>query len=160
MLVVSDATPLNILVRIGHIDLLPTLYGQVVIPPAVQVELSHPSTPPEIGAWLASQPNWLTVRKPLNIDPHLVGGFGEREAISLVLELKADLLLADDAGARKTAQRLNIAVTGTVGILEAAAARGLLKLGDAFTELQRTDFFITPAIIDESLRREDARRPK
>jgi len=45
MLVVSDATPFNILIRAELSHLLPTLFGRVVVPPAVQRELTHPSTP-------------------------------------------------------------------------------------------------------------------
>jgi len=52
---------------------------------------------------------------------------GEVEAISLALELAADLLLADDRKARTVARSRNLAVAGTVGVLELAAQRGLVK---------------------------------
>jgi len=39
MLVVADTTPINYLVLIGQIDLLASLYEQVVIPSAVAAEL-------------------------------------------------------------------------------------------------------------------------
>jgi predicted nucleic acid-binding protein len=35
MIVVADTTPVNYLILIGEIDVLPKLYGRVVIPPAV-----------------------------------------------------------------------------------------------------------------------------
>jgi len=34
MIVVADTTPVNYLILIGEIDVLPKLYGRVVIPPA------------------------------------------------------------------------------------------------------------------------------
>ena len=43
-------------------------------------------------------------------------GNGESEAISLSLELNADLLIIDDLAARKVAQELEIKITGVVGI--------------------------------------------
>jgi predicted nucleic acid-binding protein len=49
MIVISDTGPLNYLTLIGHLDVLPALYDSVVIPPAVVVELSRPSTPPKTG---------------------------------------------------------------------------------------------------------------
>lgn len=40
MIVVSDTSPPCYLILIGQIDLLPQLYGQVVIPEAVRDELA------------------------------------------------------------------------------------------------------------------------
>lgn len=45
MIVVSDTSPLNYLVFIQAIDLLPQLFGRVVTAPAVMGELSHASSP-------------------------------------------------------------------------------------------------------------------
>lgn len=53
MVVVSDTTPLNILIRIELIDLLPSLFGDVIVPPAVIAELRHVNTPSMIREWLA-----------------------------------------------------------------------------------------------------------
>ena len=39
MLVIADTSPLNYLVWIGHIDLLPQIYDRVLIPSAVRREL-------------------------------------------------------------------------------------------------------------------------
>ncbi len=38
--IVSDTTPLNYLVLIGAIDILPGLYIRVFVPPAVKAELA------------------------------------------------------------------------------------------------------------------------
>jgi predicted nucleic acid-binding protein len=56
MIVVADASPLHYLALIGQIDVLPILYGQVLIPPAVVVELSNPHTPPVVRQWAESLP--------------------------------------------------------------------------------------------------------
>lgn len=125
MLVVSDATPVNLLVRLGLIDLLSTLYGRVVIPTAVHAELSHPHTPAAIREWILSKPTWLDVREPTDPDSIVASGAGERQAIALALELRADLLLVDDKEARMAARRLNIAITGTLGVLELASVKSL-----------------------------------
>ena len=42
MIVLSDTSPINYLVLIGHIDILPTLFGQVVVPPAVLGKVKAP----------------------------------------------------------------------------------------------------------------------
>lgn len=51
---------------------------------------------------------------------------GEREAISLAKEMRADLILLDDKVARRTALRESMKVKGTLGILAAAAKANLL----------------------------------
>lgn len=45
MLVVADTSPLNLLVLIGHEQVLPALFHHVVIPTEVAVELSRPEAP-------------------------------------------------------------------------------------------------------------------
>jgi predicted nucleic acid-binding protein len=45
MIVVSDASPLNVLIRLNCVDLLAELFGSVLIPTAVEAELTHPRTP-------------------------------------------------------------------------------------------------------------------
>ena len=153
MLVVSDATPINLLVRLRLIDLLPTLYGHVVIPTAVHTELSHAHTPSAIREWLTSRPNWLDVRKPADSDSIVASGAGEREAIALALELKADLLLVDDKEARMAARRLNIAITGTLGVLELASVKKLIELPTVVRQMEEHGFFVKKEILAEMLER-------
>jgi predicted nucleic acid-binding protein len=51
--VIADAGPLRYLVLIDQIELLPILYGKVVLPDVVRDELSTPQTPGEVRDWLA-----------------------------------------------------------------------------------------------------------
>jgi predicted nucleic acid-binding protein len=65
---------------------------------------------------------------------------GEQEAILLAEELRADLLLMDDQEGRQEAERRALRVTGTLGVLERAAERGLLDLPAVLARLQATNF--------------------
>ena len=128
MIVVSDTGPLNYLALIGHLDVLPALYGQVVVPPAVVSELSRPSSPEPVRKLLKSAPSWLIVGQAPAADQNLSGlGDGEQQAITLAQSLHADLLLCDDKDARDAAQRKALLVIGTLGILQEAARNGLLN---------------------------------
>ena len=62
MLVVADTSPLIGLLKIGLIDVLPKLYGSVVIPTEVATELASPKRPIEIQSFIATPPKWLSVR--------------------------------------------------------------------------------------------------
>ena len=80
---------------------------------------------------------------------------GEVEAISLAIEMKADLLLMDDRRARREAEACGLSVTGTLNVLQAAAQRDLLGLPVAIAKLQLTNFHISQRILDRAIQ-EDA----
>lgn len=95
MIVIADSAPLNCLILIHQVDLLPQLFDRILIPPAVFQELQHQETPDVVRRWIADPPSWLQVRAACSVlDP--ASGFldaGEREAIALAEELQADQLL-------------------------------------------------------------------
>ena len=63
MIVVADTSPLNYLVRLGRPEVLREIYGRVLVPRAVLMEMQHPEAPPEVSAWASEPPAWLeTVR--------------------------------------------------------------------------------------------------
>ncbi len=153
MIVVSDAGPLNYLSLIGHLDVLPTLYGQVVIPCAVADELSRATSPAAIRDFIQTPPAWLRVTDAPAGDPELSAlGDGEQQAIILAQALGADLLLCDDKDAREAAIRRRVKVTGTLGVLQEAAENGLLDLAIALKALRGTNFRISRALLDRILK--------
>jgi len=161
MLVVADTSPVHYLVLIQHEAILPALYEQVAIPPAVLADLQQSRTPDLVRAWVTHPPAWLEVRQPRQVldvrqFPRL--GAGEREAIALAHELQAPLLLIDDADGRAEAERHALTATGTLGILENAAIHGLLDLPSALTRLQATTFRARPELFQELLARDAARK--
>ncbi|HQU41925.1 MAG TPA: hypothetical protein PK867_03900 [Pirellulales bacterium] len=101
MLIVADSSPLIVLINIGQVGLLPELFGEVVIPPAVAEELRADKRPPAVQAFIAAPPGWLIERVPAVVEPIPALHPGELAAISLAMELKADLLLIDDSRAGK-----------------------------------------------------------
>ena len=63
MIVVSDTTPLNYLVLVSKQDILPLLFGRVIVPEAVMRELQAATAPPEVRQWLSSRPAWLETKQ-------------------------------------------------------------------------------------------------
>jgi predicted nucleic acid-binding protein len=82
VIVLSDTSPINYLVLINLIDVLPTLFHQVIIPDAVVAELKHAGTPEKVRAWINNPPSWLLTRSPLKIDSLIQLGRGEVEGIN------------------------------------------------------------------------------
>jgi predicted nucleic acid-binding protein len=160
-LAVADTGPLNYLVLTEDIELLPRLFARVCIPAAVRDELAHFATPFSVRKWLASEPSWLLVCP----DPNSIGltealvspDRGEQAAIALALAMKADILLIDDREGAALARQDGLAVTGTLGILDLAAQRGMLDLAAAFDRLKKTNFYYRQGLLDTLLARYDRR---
>jgi predicted nucleic acid-binding protein len=155
MIVIADTTPLNYLVLIDRVEVLPRLYGRGLIPVAVWEEFQRPETPEAVRAWVARPPAWLGIR-PVQRKPDLAVqnlGAGECEAITLAEELHADRLIMDDRAARRVATQRNLIVIGTLGVLVEAVQRGLIDFSDAISRLQQTSFYVSPEVLNPLLQR-------
>ncbi len=97
MIVISDTSPLNYLVLIEVEQILPALFGEIVLPTAVFEELRSAAAPDRLRDWLATSPPWTRVEAPPAITPEL---------------------MRLDAGER------GLAVAGTLGVLDRAAGPG------------------------------------
>jgi len=158
MLIVSNTSPINYLVLIDAIDVLPKLHERVAIPMAVWNELRAPATPGTVRQWVDRPPDWIEIRHP-KLPPddrldHL--GRGERDAILLAQELDAPLAI-DEAKACREAQRRKIPVLRTLAVLEKGAERGLIDLAKAVARLRQTNFRVRREILDQLLERHGAR---
>ena len=145
MIVVSDTSPINYLVLIGHAELLPALFGAVYIPPAVLSELSHKDAPLVVHEWLRTIPAWLVTHSPAVMDPTLSLDRGESEAISLAMELGAQVLI-DERSGREAASDRGLHVAGTLAVLGMAAERKLIDLTAAIEKLRATKFRASEAL--------------
>jgi hypothetical protein len=122
MIVVSDTSVITSLIHIGREQLLAELHGQVLIPPAVQLELSrtHVQIPGFLEVWpvrdLAS-----VARLKIELDQ------GEAEAIVLAKETKADLLLIDEKLGRQIAVREGLRISGLLGLCVDAKLSGRIS---------------------------------
>ena len=139
MLAVSNTSPISNLAIVGRLDLLQRRYGFVRIPPTVAEELTaltHRAGAQRIQAALAEQ--WLVVEQlhntsppqlPFPLDP------GETSAITLALQLKADVLLLDEKRGRIAARHCGLAVAGVLGELLHARHAGWIP--NVREEIQR-----------------------
>lgn len=155
MKVVSNSSPLCYLRLIDCIHILPALFGQILVPEVVFLELSHEQAPEMVRKWTRMPPSWLRVERVVaDLDPALLRlHAGERDAIALARQLHADLILVDEKAAREISRQLGLNVTGLLGIIDEAATRGLLNLLDAIEHLQQTNFRASPHLLKAILRK-------
>ncbi len=147
-MVVSDTSPLNYLILIEQVNLLPQLYRRVLIPRSVFEELNAPETPDPVRTWRASVPDWLEVSPDVAADPHLSHlHAGERDAISLALHVKAEAVIIDERRGRQEAEKRGLRVIGTLGVLVAAHERRLVDLTAAIDLLRQTTFHVSPKLL-------------
>ncbi len=159
MIVVSDTSPLNYLVLVGAIEVLPQLFGMVHVPPIIVEELSHERAPSEVKQWLASLPEWIRVVAPsttvqcsTRLDP------GELQALALAKELNAELVLMDERKGRRVAQQQGLNAIGTLTILELAAEASLIELQPVIRRLQQTTFHVKQELVERAIRRDSQRK--
>ena len=152
---ISNTSPLLYLHLVDQLDLLPQLYGQVLIPPAVQAELEAGAqrginVPPVEGlSWLRVTPLASQNLLPLVTDL----GRGEAEVIGLGLERLNSRLLLDDTLARRIARLNGLQFTGTIGVILRAKQRGLLDAVEPVVlALRSSGLWLSDLLVAEVLR--------
>ncbi len=168
MIVVADTGPLLALAKIGALDLLKRLYGQVLTAPAVYDEavtagLAQGATDaPLLQA--AYQRKVLRVQAPTDDTLPIPGLLhrGEVESIRLAIEQSTDLLLVDDLDARQLAEAnfqaagAPTGIKGTLGIIVSAYRQNLLTQQEAIGLINalksRPDIWISARLCDQVIR--------
>ena len=159
MIVVSDTSPLNYLVLIKAIDVLPALFQHVYVPPSVIIELTRLKTPVVVREWGASPPTWLQIVAPTTRLPStILLDAGEADALSLAKELCISDVLIDERRGRNIARQEGLIPLPTLAVLERAAAEDLLELRPILDRLQQTNFRVPEEQILAALQRNAARK--
>lgn len=145
MIVVADTSPLNYLILLGYVDLLRDVYGRVLVPDAVLIEMQHADAPNAVNIWASTLPTWIEQVHVERTDPTLAKelGAGEREAISLAMEVRADILLIDERAGRQEAEARHIEVAGTLAVLLQASLRGHFEFPAALKTLRQLGFRVS-----------------
>jgi len=155
MRVLSNTSPLMALAVIGKQELLPALFGEVVVTPAVleELEAGGPGAP---GADARNWP-WLVHYWPQNADAVRVLAQqldrGEAQTLAAALETRPDLVLLDETIGRRVAANLGVAVLGTIGVLLDAKRRGLIPALRPLLDHLRNDagFWMSDALYRQAL---------
>jgi predicted nucleic acid-binding protein len=151
MIVVADASPVLHLARIGRLELIRAVLGEVIVPRTVWSELIQPGTRLEVVAMVRTAA-WIAVvedpeLRDLGLDP------GETAAILLASSLRADAILIDERRGRGVATGMGLAVIGTLGVLAGAKRAGVIALArPVIAELRTDGFWLADALAEEFLR--------
>jgi hypothetical protein len=159
--VVSNSSPLIYLAKLNRLTLLKSLFREVSIPSEVYNEVVRKGKPHGFlelkCVERAIEEGWMKVReakqeRKLLMFPELDAG--EIEVLSLANQLKASLVLIDDASGRLVAEALGLNAKGTVYVILRAASAGAITKGEArnlITELISAGFWISSEIVGKIL---------
>lgn len=152
MIVIADSSALVALSICDGLHLLDDLFGVVKVPQAVydEVCVMHKAESHALQFYLQSKVCDVSSVIPIEKSNGL--GKGELAAIALYKELSADLLLIDDARAKKVAYLNNLEVMGSLGVLLLAKDSGFIAtIKPAITSLRCSDIFISEQLLDQIL---------
>lgn len=142
--VISDASCLIVLSKIGCLHILQSLFGEILVTEEIKNEFGE------------TLPDWIVVKKAasqeiekillLNVDE------GEAGAMALYLEQTEALLIIDERKGRIIAQELGVKIIGTIGILIKAEETGIIaNLSEIIERLEQTDFRLSPKLKQQLL---------
>jgi uncharacterized protein len=157
VIVIADTSVILNLCCVEQEKLLPALFQQVVIPPAVRLEFQRAAHIYTRFAGL-TLPDWIREQPPREIPEAIRRAAyldaGEIAAIALALEMSADAVLIDETAGRRAARDLGLTTIGVVGILVRARQTGILPaIEPVFEQLnQKANFWLAPEIREEALR--------
>ncbi len=147
--VIINASPLITLYKSQLAELLPQLFDQVNIPPAVWREVT--ACKEDIAAQSLPQANWANQLEAITIDPKVLAwdlGAGESEVISYALTHPDYTALLDDAAARRCAVSLKIPTLGTGGMIVLAKRRGIISsVEEPIQSLQNAGLWLSESLI-------------
>jgi len=157
---VSNTSPILNLAIIGRLSLLRQQFSQIVLPPAVLLELRLDRDLPGVSELRrAIDENWMRVQEV--DDRFLVQSLtrdldqGEAEAIALACQIRSPWLLLDEHDGRRAAKSLGLRVIGTLGVLLRGYHEGhISSLRHEVENLRdQAGFRISEALVSDLLRR-------
>ena len=151
---IVNTSPLFYLHRLGLLEVLNKLYGNIVVPEAVKSELEAGQTQGEDVPQLENH-TWINV-KSVNMPKYLKLivdlGQGESEVLALATNYASVLVILDDKLARRIAEMQGFRLTGTAGVLLRAKRKGLIPtLKPIMERLLNLDFRLKPDLVKATL---------
>ncbi len=171
-MIVSNSGPLIHLAKVGRIKLLKDIFGEVIIPHEVKLEVVDRGKDEGMGdaflieseienGWIVTDKN--NDHKVKEIAESAGIDIGEASAIMLARRMKCPVLI-DDLAARRFAAGLGLEVIGSIGVLIRSAKLQKISKREAFEALDKlarvmwlsVDIYEDARMIIEKLDRADS----
>lgn len=161
--VVSDASVLIHLAKMGFFYLLSGLYGELVIATGVYLEVVERGWgfPGSLETEKAAGEGWMKVMgvadktRVKNLMRRYGISLGNAETVQLAIEGRAELVLADEVEVRELIEEYRIKVRGCIGVLIEAAKRGVISTNEAKKGMERlveTGYRVSDNVLNQAHR--------
>lgn len=151
--VISDTGPIIALAKVGRLHLLKSLFDKVYITPYVFKELMA-KTGDEAEEIEKALNEFMTIgelgKTAAKVQLTLKDlGRGERQCIEFASTSKDDfILLMDDKAGRQAARKLNIPITGIIGVLIMSKNNGLVEnITEILHEMREKGYWLSEDIV-------------
>ena len=152
MILVADASALIALATCDSLILLDALFGEVVVPQAVYLEVAQPDKPQGVRLehYLQNKVRSVDMSGFVYLDAY--ADLGETQAMLLYKAMNADLLLIDDQRGRKVAKINRINTVGSLGVVRQAKNKGLISaVAPLLAQIAASPVFISASLIQTVL---------
>ncbi len=153
MIVIADSSALVALSICQALPVIESLFGEVFVPDSVYQEVTIKGKPEAkvLKEFLNSRTKSVKLEN-YSIKNKVNLGSGELDAIALYMSLSAELLIIDDAKAKKVAYANGLEVMGSIGVLLLAKEQGLIKAIKPLLELlDASNIHLSQKMIDKAL---------
>ena len=154
MIILNSSPILHLTAGLGGLDVLPSLYGRVVVPAEVVRELESGAALDDVAVQVRRTAG-IDIRSPSSgISPLLAGelDLGESAVIALAIELPGSTAVLDDLKARRVARRSGIPMTGSIGVLLYAKRLGkLASVAEAIKRIRARGAWLSDAVVERAL---------
>jgi predicted nucleic acid-binding protein len=134
--IISDTSCFIVLSKIGQLEILQQLFGNIITTPEIADEFGE--SLPDWVEVVAAKDKYKQQLFEIQVDK------GESSALALALEIGKSLLIIDDYKARKLAKTLNIDYIGTIGIIILAKHKGIISsIKPILEKIKETNFRIS-----------------
>ncbi len=149
-IIIVDTSPLFYLHRLGLLEVLKKLYGNIIVPESVKKELEEGQMQgedvPELGTYPWIKITSVSTPKYLKLIADL--GPGESEVLAFATNHPSALLILDDKLARRIAEMQGFRLTGTAGVLLKAKQKQLIPaLQPILEKLLKLNFRLKPDLV-------------
>ena len=148
MILIADASALIALAVCNSLHLLDDLFGDVLVPEAVYVEVTANNKPQALilKNYLEGKVRSVSMQHYVYLDAY--ADLGETQAMLLFKQLSADYLLIDDKRGRKVATINQIKTVGSLGVLLQAKRSGLIPaIAPLLQQIAESPVFISTKLI-------------
>jgi len=152
MILVADASALIALSVCNSLPLLDALFGTVLVPESVYLEVAAADKPHSepLRRYLQGKVREVDMRHYVFLDAY--ADAGETAAMLLYKELNADYLLIADKRGRKVAALNQIKTVGSLGVLLQAKRAGLVaSIAPLLAQIDASQVFISHSLLETVL---------